>query len=75
MRGVFQAEQAPEDSREFRAVWRGLPEQILGPVVVLATGQAAEADAADGVGCGDPGKNGYAGGDVEVLAPAALPEH
>ena len=41
MRGVFQAEQAPEDSREFRAVWRGLPEQILGPVVVLATGQAA----------------------------------
>lgn len=75
MRGVFQAEQAPEDGRELRAVWRSSPEQFLGPVVVLATVQAAEADAAYSVGCCDPGKNGYASGDVEVLAPAALPEH
>jgi hypothetical protein len=50
-------------------------EEFLGSVVILATVQAAEADAADGIGCGDPGKNGYAGGDVEVLAPSALPEH
>ena len=75
MRGVFQAEQAPEDSGEFRAVWRSLPEEFLGSVVILATVQAAEADAADGIGCGDPGQNGYAGGDVEVLVPSALPEH
>src|ERR1022692_647550 len=26
-----------------------------------------------GGGCCDPGKNGYAGGDVDVHAPAALP--
>jgi hypothetical protein len=44
-------------------------------VVVLAAVQAAEADTADGVGCGDPGKNGHAGGDIEVLATVAFPEH
>jgi hypothetical protein len=54
----------------------------LVPVILRASSRggrpqepSSESDAADGVGCGDPGKNGYAGGDVEILAPAALSEH
>jgi hypothetical protein len=73
--GVFEAEQATEDGCEFRAVWRGRAEQILGSVVVLAAVQAAEAATANGVGCGDPSKNGNAGSYVEVLAVATLSEH
>jgi hypothetical protein len=75
MRGVFDAEQAPEDSCELCAVGRRRPKKVHGTAVVLAAVHAAEADAADGIGCGDPGKNGYACGDVEVLAPPALLKH
>jgi hypothetical protein len=75
MRGVLQVKQAPECSRELRAVWRSGPEKFFGSVVVVATVQAAEAGAADRVGCGDSGQDCYAGGDIEVLTTVTLPEH
>lgn len=75
MRGVLEVKQAPEYSREFRAVWRSCPEQFFGSVVVVAAVQAAEAGAADRVGCGDSGQDCHAGGDIEVLTAVTFPEH
>ncbi len=75
MRGVLQVQQAREDSRELRTVWRSRPEQFFGPVMVIATVQAAEPGTADRVGCGDSGQDRDAGGDIEVLTAVTFPEH
>ena len=75
MRSILQAQQATEGRGEFLPVWRCCQEQILRSVVIVSAIQAAETDAADGIGCGYASEDRKAHGYIEVLVAAAFLKH
>ncbi len=72
MRLILQVKEPQQDPRKIGAIRCGCAQKAGCFAVIFAAMSGMEPQAAEGVGCGNPGQNREASGHVQVLIPVTF---